>query len=108
MSTHLPSLLSVKYQLNENIRTTKLMFTTIIATIATILYNVPVTLYHGVDVKPDGLISNATLQRVIAYAPWEATIVCPFLLYSFFRHLPECTGNRVSMTEIILLHNCED
>ncbi|VDK28647.1 unnamed protein product [Gongylonema pulchrum] len=76
LPSHLPCFLSVKYQLNENIHTTKLMFTTVVANIATALYMVPVTLIYGVNIEADAPLpmSSTTMQHVIAYAPWEASI----------------------------------
>lgn len=75
VSSHLPGFLSVKYQLNENILTTKLMFTSVILNAVITMYSLPVFFYHSVNISSDDAITNATMQRIIAYAPWEASKV---------------------------------
>ncbi|VDK27242.1 unnamed protein product [Gongylonema pulchrum] len=68
-----------KIKFEENIRTTKLMFATAIASCMIILYMLPVFLIHGVDIDTGIPLSNATMQRIIAYAPWETSTVCLIL-----------------------------
>ncbi|VDK28728.1 unnamed protein product [Gongylonema pulchrum] len=46
--------LSAKYQLKENIRTTKLMFTTVIVNTVIALYTLLVFLYRAVDIAAEG------------------------------------------------------
>ncbi|VDN28698.1 unnamed protein product [Gongylonema pulchrum] len=49
----------------------------VITSTAGVLYSVPVIVFRAVDIEADGpvVISNATMQRVIAFAAWEASIV---------------------------------
>lgn len=70
-----PTVLSTKYQLNENIQTTRLMFSAIIINLFITFYASAVFYNYSVDIADLCQITESEANLLVRYGPWKTSTV---------------------------------